>query len=132
MTHDEELPIFVVEGANWSCEVLLDEDDFLMELEEQKMESLTKALELIKGVVEPDKYRLVLTDGDVPYIGPLCSVHIKDTNPEKTQSLIPSFIAFANGGFYMDSLDTQKVLQLEMEKLTPPKQKRSKKKKNKD
>jgi hypothetical protein len=50
-------------------------------------------------------------------MGVVLFVHPKDTDPDKTQKLIKSSIVLANGGFYNDSLESEKVLEIEMREL---------------
>jgi hypothetical protein len=123
-TIDAMLPVYTVQGANWTIDILLDEDDAEMSEEDQMMEAATKACEIFKAVLSPeyasqisnDSFRIT-DESNAPYMGVVLFVHPKDTDPDKTQKLIKSSIVLANGGFYNDSLESEKVLEIEMREL---------------
>jgi hypothetical protein len=97
-----ELPIFIVAGANWTCEVKLDEDDVTFPLESQMMEAATKAIEVFKGATQSDAFTIT-SDEESPYIGVTVHVSPKGGDPEKGM-FVYSHVALANGGFYKDSM----------------------------
>jgi hypothetical protein len=121
MTLDETLPVYIVQGANWDTEINLDEDDAELSPEDQRMEAATKACEVINGVIEGG-YNLI--DGDAAFIGAVLLVYLKGTDPEKDLYQVPAFVALANSGFYMDSLDTEKILMEELKAIQLEQQKR--------
>jgi len=116
MTLDEQLPVYIVEGANWVIEIQLDEDDAQMTVDEQKIEAATKACEIVNGVAEPNPTFEKTDDSEGAYIGAVLFVYPKEEGPNKEveKGMIPSFLALANGGFYMDSMDAEKALMQEL------------------
>jgi hypothetical protein len=117
MTADAELPIYVVQGANWNVEIQLDEDDNELDKLEQMMEAATKGCEYAHGIVEDGNSTYQAFDDGPPYFGAVLLVHVKGTDPNKTQEMIPAYIALANGGFYNDSRDAHHILQQELKVL---------------
>lgn len=108
MVAPDELPVYIVSGSNWECEVPIDTDDASLPKIEQMMEAATKAIEILKGVTPSDNFRILDHDAS-PYLGVMVHVFLKNTNPEKGQ-FVSSYIALANGGFYEDSIAAQQIL----------------------
>jgi hypothetical protein len=111
-----KLPVFVVEGSNWTCEVEMDIDDADLSLEEQMVEAATKAIESCKGVREGSEVRIT-DDGLIPHWGLQLVVYPKGEDPEKSAKAVYTFITLANGGFYMDSAESLAILTMELKKL---------------
>lgn len=103
MVAAKQLPVFVVEGANWTCEVALDEMNADFIHEEQAFEAATKAVETFKGVVRNDTFEVKDPSGEPPYIGLALFTYLKGSDPDKTGIYVPAHVALANGGFYRDS-----------------------------
>lgn len=116
MNANDQLPVFVVEGSNWKCEVGLDEDDILFDISEQVVEAATKAIEVFKGVSECSSFQ-VTNNEDSPYVGITLLVYPKDSNSDKEGKFVYSYIIFANAGFYIDSIISLKALAKEAERL---------------
>lgn len=124
MTEAPSLPVFVVRGANWSVDVPLDEKAIEeLDLAGQIMEAATQACEMILKYRHPEEEKrearpihesFALNDGEQkPFIGAVLFVHPKGEDPNKAQAIIPAYIPLADGGFYMDSADSKRVLELE-------------------
>lgn len=104
-TLNDSLPVYVVNGANWVVEINLDEDDADLNKEEQAIEAATKACEMVNGVLEPNSTFELEKGSEAPFIGAVILTYLKGTNPDETMEIVKSYVALANGGFYMDSLD---------------------------
>jgi hypothetical protein len=131
MTEAPELPIFIVEGANWTVEIQLDEKGIDgLDVAGQILESATRACEMIlkykdkdpAGEPVPESERIVremdhsfalAAGASTPFVGALLFVHPKGEDPNRAQALIPAYIPLADGGFYMDSTEAKRVLELE-------------------
>jgi len=113
-TIDEQLPVFVVTGPNWTCEIQLDEDDASIPVEEQAIEAITKALETVKQVSELTSIQLSGDDTEA-FIGPVIHSYLKGTNPDEGH-FVASFVALANAGFYKESIVLQAAWIKEFEK----------------
>jgi hypothetical protein len=125
MTASDELPVYIVSGPNWECEVLLDEDDASLDKIDQMMEAATKAVEILNGVLPSDNFSIIDKE-EVPYLGSVIQVHLKNTNPNKAE-FIPSFIALANGGFYKESHAAREILEEQERELATTATKEAKK-----
>lgn len=108
-----ELPVWVIHGVNWHCEVGLDESNAQFEPEMQAYEAATQALMVFKG--KSNKFFLVVTEGEeVPYLGPTMIAHLKGTDPHK--GFLPlTHVVLANGGFYKESREMEVTLNKELE-----------------
>jgi hypothetical protein len=132
MVSHEELPVYIITGSNWECEVAVDEDDFNLKLPalDYMVEAVTKSIEIVMGVVSSDNFR-ILNHDEAPYVGLMIHVYLKNTNPDKG-AFIPSYLAFANGGFYKESVHAhQMLLEQQMEAASKNPSKANKKTKNK-
>src|SRR5438045_258850 len=98
MTADKQLPVFVVVGPNWQCEVQLDEDDAEFSHEEQAQEAVTKALEALTGLVE--NYTITKPDDEDVYVDALTLTYLKNSNKEETTEFVKTYEAYANAGLY--------------------------------
>lgn len=104
-----EVPVFVVRGANWTCTVPLDEYNTQFSPLEQAQEAASRAIEAFKG---QDYHKLVinLDEGEEePFLSVTLWAHLKDTDPDKG-FLLFSHELFANGGFYKEALAAETEL----------------------
>jgi hypothetical protein len=132
---NDELPVYIVAGANWTCTVPMEQDDAEDSKEEQAIEAATKAIEVINGVNKDLEYHINDKE-NTPSFGLALMVYLKDTDPEKCM-FVPSFIALGNGGFYEDSKEAHKQWinyqnQIEAANKSKPKKKEVKKRKKKN
>ena len=113
------LPIWVVHGVNWHCEVTLNETDADFDRETQAIEAASKAIWAFKG--NDNGFYIVMDtqDEDVPFLGPTMIVHLKGTDP--TKGFFPhTHVILANQGFYNDSRQMEIVLQEELKENKSP------------
>jgi hypothetical protein len=111
----DELPVYLVAGANWDCEIQMDPDDAECTRDVQIVEAATKAVEVFKGIIDNDTFKIT-DDQESPYLGATLFVQLKGTNPDKGVFVF-SHIALANGGFYKDSFDAYNIVAEEARKL---------------
>lgn len=110
-THTEELPIYVIHGANWQVEVPIDEFNSQFEPEVQAMEAATQAIEAFKGINE--NIFLKLDEGEEkPFIGPTLLAYLKGENATKGM-IVFTHVILGNAGFYGDSVEMAGVLKIE-------------------
>lgn len=107
-----EVPVFVVQGANWECDVEINEFNSQFPYETQAYEAAAQAMEVYKGKRTNDTFKMVKKenqpvdpdqDQDKPFIGLALWVYKKGTNEQETGLYVPSHIALADSGFYQDS-----------------------------
>jgi hypothetical protein len=129
MTADQEIPVYICEGSNWSCSVKLAEDDIDLPLKIQLEEAATKAIESLKGLEENLTLKITeenetpesdvyqdSSDKKIFYTtGPILRIYPKNTNPDETQKFVPSYIAFGNAGFYPESKELRKQYEKDKE-----------------
>ncbi len=126
-----QLPVYVVMGQNWACEVKLNEEDLVLNITDAVIdfdedtgeikdvweyntllvEAATKAIEVFEGLKPPDNFEL-FDDDEEPYVGGVLYVFLKDSDPDKG-SYIASFIAFGNAGFYKEAQESYELFQKE-------------------
>jgi hypothetical protein len=129
MTDTNQLPVMIVQGSNWRAEVRLSEDDFLDENNKERpawelgAEAAALAIERIFPLWRPEPedntvnrqfgvengVEFELLDNDAPSVGPFLIIFPKgtDENSNATQYL-PSYWAFASGGYYEMAKDLEK------------------------
>jgi hypothetical protein len=112
----KQLPIFIVEGANWKAEVGMDEYNCQFSLEEQALEAATKAIEAFKGIENGVFVRVTNDNENTPFLGPMVRIYVKTENP-KNDMVAFSHIVLGNGGFYSDSIEMLGVLKIEEPKI---------------
>lgn len=96
-----QLPIWIVQGKNWNCEVELDEYNSQFSSVLQAEEAGTRAIEQFKG--QDRKIELVLQNGKELELGGVVLVYPKGTNPDDGFLLMVHEL-LANGAFYPDSI----------------------------
>ncbi len=156
-TETDTLPVFIVKGINWICEVQLDEDDYLNEynkpfsLEEMAMEAATKSLERLLPLWRPSPedenadrgfgydngVEFDLLNDNAPSFGILLAAFPKGMEENENSAIfVKSYEALANGGYYeiskkmyQDYLKHEKELNEALEALNKNKSKSKKKRK---
>lgn len=103
MTLDKRLPVFVIEGPNWLCEVEINESNQEYPHEEQAIEAATQAVEAFKGSKPNDTFEVKDPNGEPPYMSIVLYTYLKGSDPAKTCVYIPAHLALGNAGFYKDS-----------------------------
>ena len=116
----KELPIWIIHGSNWTCEVPLDEYNAQFDEEAQAYEAASQALMAFKG--QNDKLSIVIDDGeDVPYLGIIMIAALKGPESKidgiksneqsqlENSRFLPTHIVLANQGFYQESVEMQKL-----------------------
>jgi hypothetical protein len=101
MNATDELPVYIVHGSNWECEVPLNEYNAQFDADTQAMEAATQAIAAFKGK-ENGIFIKLDKDEKEPFIGTALIVHLKGEEP--TRGRMPyTHMALANDGFYKDA-----------------------------
>lgn len=113
-----ELPVFVVNGSNWSAEVELDEHNSQFDAEAQCMESSTRVIEALYG--DRDDVNILMKKGceeEKPRLETTMSIYIKGYD-KKDSAIVFTHICMANNGYYKDSIEMEKLLESQVEEIS--------------
>ena len=105
-----QLPVYIVSGVNWSCEIAIDEFNAQFEQGLQLMEAATRAVEVFKGVRTPPPELILFPhcQGQKPQMGTVLLVTLKGGDPKRA-AVIYTHVCLANTGFYADSVKMEQL-----------------------
>lgn len=99
-----QIPVWVVQGKNWLCEVPLDEHNAQFSSILQAEEAGTRAIEQIKG---QDRSIEIKSDDKVIDLGGIIIVYPVGMNPKVNSFWLMVHELLANGGYYTDSIKVE-------------------------
>jgi hypothetical protein len=125
------LPVYIVHGSNWHCEVCLDEYNAEFSKDEQYWEAASKAIMAFKGhAPETGPFVVMDNDDDIPFLGHFTLV-VSKGSPIAKGVFLESWMVLANQGFYQDSRMMQQAFEEESEIIRKQQQAALSKKKEK-
>jgi|SRR5882724_5877627 len=125
----DEFPVFLITGSNFTATCCLDEFNSKLEREHQIFEAATRVIETLMNVREKKNCKITMNGdsrNELPSVGVTVLVCKKDENPERAVP-IPTYLLFANFGDYPKADEMQTKFKKEFEAMKKNMEQHSKK-----